>query len=82
MTYTIAGNVSTQTSQLISSEITSTLNSTCTTKKLLSDLLIERTPDIFGIHNSASEKVLPKAKLLTSADFYRKQTKPLKKKQK
>ena len=65
-TYANTGNISTPTSQHISSEMTPPSNSTTSAKRSLSDLLVGHTPQI--IHNSASEKVLPKARLLTSAE--------------
>ena len=79
VTYTNARNFSTPTSQVISSEMTLASNSTTSAKKSLSDVLVKHTPKI--IHNSASEKVLPKARLLTSADcFATLQEKEMKKK--
>ena len=79
VTSTNARNFSTPTSQVISSEMTSASNSTTSAKKSLSDVLVEQTPKI--VHNSASEKVLSKARLLTSADcFATLQEKEMKKK--
>ena len=81
VTSTNAKNFSTPTSQIISSEMTSASNSTTSAKKSLSDVLVEHTPKI--VHNSASdlEKVLPEARLLTSADcFATPQEKEMKKK--
>ena len=73
--------ISTPTSQVISSEMISASNSTTSAKKSLSDVLVEHTPKI--VHNSASdlEKVLSKTRLLTSADcFATLQEKEMKKK--
>ena len=59
--------------------MTSASNSTTSAKKSLSDVLVEHTPKI--VYKLASEKVLPKIRLLTNADcFATLQEKEMKKK--
>ena len=67
VTHTNAGNISAPTSQFISSEMTPPSNSTTSANRSLLDLLVDHTQII---HNSVSEKVLPKARLLTSTECF------------